>query len=127
MLQVDLDMLNVSLGTGTLEIHSALLNTDYLDAQLVSALPLNPGVPCCDAAYCTVAVTCPVGMRYLMLRDSVICVRAWRPCMTYDIRHVPLISLCSRWPMATRDMRRHGRQDASRCRHEDGKPARSTS
>ena len=35
-LQVDLDMLNVSLGTGTLEVHSALLNTDYLDAQLVS-------------------------------------------------------------------------------------------
>jgi hypothetical protein len=28
-------MLNVSLGTGTLEIRSALLNTDYLDAQLV--------------------------------------------------------------------------------------------
>ncbi len=36
LLQVDLEMLNVSLGTGTLEIHSALLNTDYLDAQLVS-------------------------------------------------------------------------------------------
>ncbi len=49
MLQVDLDMLNVSLGTGTLEIHSALLNTDYLDAQLVSALPLNTSMPCCDA------------------------------------------------------------------------------
>lgn len=34
-MQVDLDMLNVSLGTGTLEVHSALLNTAYLDAQLV--------------------------------------------------------------------------------------------
>jgi hypothetical protein len=33
--QVDLDMLNVSLGTGTLEVHSALLNTAYIDAQLV--------------------------------------------------------------------------------------------
>ena len=33
--QVDLDMLNVSLGTGTLEICSALLNTQYLSAQLV--------------------------------------------------------------------------------------------
>lgn len=29
-------MLNVSLGTGTLEVRSALLNTDYLDAQLVT-------------------------------------------------------------------------------------------
>ena len=37
-MQVDLDMLNVSLGTGTLEVHSALLNTQYLDAQLVCAL-----------------------------------------------------------------------------------------
>lgn len=36
-MQVDLDMLNVSLGTGTLEVHSALLNTNYLDAQLVCA------------------------------------------------------------------------------------------
>ncbi|BDA50280.1 probable autophagy-related protein 2 at C-terminar half [Coccomyxa sp. Obi] len=34
--EVDLDMLNVSLGTGTLEVRSALLNTDYLDAQLGS-------------------------------------------------------------------------------------------
>lgn len=42
MCQVDLDMLNVSLGTGTLEIRSALLNTDYLDAQLVRATPLWP-------------------------------------------------------------------------------------
>ena len=33
--QVDLDMLNVSLGTGTLEIRSALLNTEYLTQQLV--------------------------------------------------------------------------------------------
>ena len=47
LLQVDLDMLNVSLGTGTLEIHSALLNTDYLDAQLVSA-DLAASVPCCN-------------------------------------------------------------------------------
>ena len=39
-LQVDLDMLNVSLGTGTLEVHSALLNTQYLDAQLVCVLTL---------------------------------------------------------------------------------------
>ena len=39
-MQVDLDMLNVSLGTGTLEVHSALLNTKYLDAQLVCALTL---------------------------------------------------------------------------------------
>lgn len=39
-LQVDLDMLNVSLGTGTLEIRSALLNTEYLDAQLVGLVLL---------------------------------------------------------------------------------------
>ena len=38
LMQVDLDMLNVSLGTGTLEVHSALLNTQYLDAQLVCSL-----------------------------------------------------------------------------------------
>ena len=37
--QVDLDMLNVSLGTGTLEICSALLNTEYLSAQLVRSMP----------------------------------------------------------------------------------------
>lgn len=51
-LQVDLDMLNVSLGTGTLEIHSALLNTDYLDAQLVSAAtPSQRALQPCG--YCT--------------------------------------------------------------------------
>lgn len=33
--QVDLDMLNVALGRGSLELRSALLNTDYLNAQLV--------------------------------------------------------------------------------------------
>jgi hypothetical protein len=32
-------MLNVSLGTGTLEIRSALLNTDYLTQQLVCLSP----------------------------------------------------------------------------------------
>lgn len=41
-LQVDLDMLNVSLGTGTLEVRSALLNTGYLDAQLVRPLAHAP-------------------------------------------------------------------------------------
>ena len=46
--QVDLDMLNVSLGTGTLEVCSALLNTEYLSAQLVrlTGLPshcMHPG------------------------------------------------------------------------------------
>ena len=53
-LQVDLDMLNVSLGTGTLEIHSALLNTDYLDAQLVSAAtPLQRALqPCRCCTHC---------------------------------------------------------------------------
>ena len=35
--QVDLDMLNVALGRGTLELRSALLNTDYLNSQLVRA------------------------------------------------------------------------------------------
>ena len=40
--QVDLDMLNVALGRGTLELRSALLNTDYLNAQLVRC--------CCSAA-----------------------------------------------------------------------------
>ena len=48
-MQVDLEMLNVSLGTGTLEIHSALLNTDYLDAQLVSAaMPLAQDNTACS-------------------------------------------------------------------------------
>ena len=50
-------MLNVSLGTGTLEIHSALLNTDYLDAQLVSAANL-PGVPCAAAMHVAVRDLC---------------------------------------------------------------------
>ncbi|KAK9836947.1 hypothetical protein WJX81_001853 [Elliptochloris bilobata] len=35
--EVDLDMLNVALGRGTLELRSALLNTEYLNAQLGSA------------------------------------------------------------------------------------------
>ena len=43
-MQVDLDMLNVSLGTGTLEVHSALLNTQYLDAQLVCVLTLAQSI-----------------------------------------------------------------------------------
>lgn len=38
-------MLNVSLGTGTLEIRSALLNTEYLDAQLVRPIT-SPAPPC---------------------------------------------------------------------------------
>lgn len=37
LVQVDLDMLNVALGRGTLELRSALLNTDYLNSQLVRA------------------------------------------------------------------------------------------
>ena len=44
--QVDLDMLNVSLGTGTLEIRSALLNTEYLTQQLVGSWR------CCVHAVC---------------------------------------------------------------------------
>lgn len=38
---MDLDMLNVALGRGTLELRSALLNTDYLNAQLVRARGLG--------------------------------------------------------------------------------------
>ena len=46
-MQVDLDMLNVSLGTGTLEIRSALLNTDYLTQQLVSQPGAAVRMPMC--------------------------------------------------------------------------------
>ena len=52
--QVDLDMLNVSLGTGTLEVCSALLNTEYLSAQLVRSTA-RPGS---SRAVCTLKSSC---------------------------------------------------------------------
>ena len=37
---MDVDQLTVHLGQGTLKLHNALLNVDYLNEQLVSSLCL---------------------------------------------------------------------------------------
>ena len=42
-------MLNVALGRGTLELRSALLNTDYLNAQLVRRCRAGLPQSCCNA------------------------------------------------------------------------------
>ena len=71
-------MLNVALGRGTLELRSALLNTDYLNAQLVRG--------CCALLKCSLPTGEAACMRVSVSSGHLlVCMRAGAGVVTLEV------------------------------------------